>query len=260
MGLKALPLAFLLLAVAARGFSAPDSTPVPPAGTVEVQGRSQLVVTLDNVDILAEVLGRSEYANPQPGFFGAVTLGGYYRVLKNLKLGAFYRVQDGAHHDDDWSNPGPGWSWQDTTGRFEQLLMLDASPRFLLDFLPGRDWVFMLKTRYIYNASYENQQSIMARPELTWFWIQDRVPLLNVSMSYELYFPLNFGSTFVYEGYPYLSLLWHATPEVALELGGAYKSTVWSTSAAAKTRAEPSYQVTFNTWVVSLGVVFTLAY
>ena len=159
------------------------------------------------------------------------------------------------HHDDDWvtnASPPPDWMWQDTSARFEHLLMLDASPRFLLDFLPGRDWVFMLKGRFIYNASYENQMSLMARPELTWFWVQDRVPILNVSLSYELYFPLNFGTTLLYQSYPYLTLLWHATPEVGIELGGAWKSTTWSPSQDVLNSGQPiagSFPITFHTWV-----------
>ena len=122
------------------------------------------------------------------------------------------------------------WGWNDTRTRLENLLALDVSPRFQLDFLPGRNWVFLLKGRFIYNPSYENELSIMARPELTWFWVQDRVPILNVSLSYELYFPLNFGDTLIYQSYPYLTVLWHATPDLGFELSGAYKTIAWSTS------------------------------
>jgi hypothetical protein len=252
--------AFLL---AAAAFAPADHIPIPPDGALTFQARTALIATIEDVDLVAELTGGQESVDQSFRLHESLTLGGYYRVLKNLKLGAFYRLQAGVHHDDDWvvnNAPPPGWVWNDTTARFESLLMLDASPRFLLDFLPGRDWVFMLKGRLIYNASFENQVSLLARPELTWFWIQDRVPILNVSLSYELYFPLNFGTTFLYQSYPYLTLLWHATPELGIELGGAWKSTTWSASKAVANSGESiagAFPITFRTWVVSLGVVYT---
>jgi hypothetical protein len=250
---------FLLAAFAA--FS--DHIPTPPDGALTFQARTALIANFDNADIVAELMGGQESVDASFRLHESLTLGGYWRALKNLKLGAFYRLQAGVHHDDDWvvNIPGPpGWVWKDTGTRFESLLMLDASPRFLLDFLPGGDWVFMLKTRLIYNASFENQLSLLARPELTWFWIQDRVPLLNVSLSYELYFPLNFGSTILYQSYPYLTVLWHATPEIGLELGGAWKSTTWSASKELVDSAQPiagTFPITFRTWVISIGLVYT---
>jgi len=137
--------------------------------------------------------------------------------------------------------------------------MLDVSPRFQLGFLPGANWVLMLKGRYLYNA-WNGQMSIMARPELTWFWIKDRDPFLNISLSYEMYFPLNFGTTLIYQSYPYLSLLYHATPELGIELAGAYKTTVWSTSTSWATAAGGSwgsYSTPITSWEFSLGVVYT---
>jgi hypothetical protein len=138
--------------------------------------------------------------------------------------------------------------------------MLDASPRFLLDFLPGKNWVLMVKGRYIYNT-FQNDMSILAEPALTYFWVQDRVPILNVSLSYAVYFPLNFGATLIYQSYPYLTVLWHATPDLGIELSGAYKTTTWTTSkdpAYVASGGLPYDPVNFSPWVVSLGVVYTL--
>ena len=137
--------------------------------------------------------------------------------------------------------------------------MIDASPRFLLGFLPGENWVFMLKTRFAYNT-FNSQMSILARPELTYFLIVDRVPVLNATLSYEMYFPLNFGSTLLYQHYPYLAVLWHATPEVGIELGGAYKTTAWSASAEELALHGEQYTVHAKSWVVSLGAVITLTF
>ncbi|HET6486076.1 MAG TPA: hypothetical protein VFH83_06630, partial [Spirochaetia bacterium] len=129
-----------VLCLASAGVMA-QNVPVAPSGVVEYQGRTQVVVTIDNLDLLAEGLGRLEPLDGHTGFgYRSVTVGGYYRVIPNLKLGAFYRLQAGARHDDDWIQTGPNpddWGWQDTTSRWENVLMLDASPRFLLSFLPG---------------------------------------------------------------------------------------------------------------------------
>jgi hypothetical protein len=99
--------------------------------------------------------------------------------------------------------------------------------------------------------------SVMARPELTWFWIRDRDPFMNISLSYEMYFPVNFGTTAVYQSYPWLTVLWHAAPEIGIEASGAYKTTVWSTSSSWSSRGWGSYSTPINSWAFSLGVVYT---
>jgi hypothetical protein len=240
-----------------------------PEGIVEFQGRTQVIANIGNVDLLLEGLGRSEHVDADLQSFESLTLGGYYRLLKNLKVGAFYRLQAGAHHDNDWTHQtvpsAPGgwdWGWNDTNTRLEHLFMLDASPRFQLDFLPGRDWVLMLKGRYIYNT-FENQMTVLAEPALTWFWVRDRVPILNVSLSYEMYFPLNFGDTTIYESYPYLTVLWHATPDLGIELSGAYRTVAWSSSedpAYISNGGLPYDPVYFSAWVFSIGVVYNLSF
>jgi len=44
-----------------------------------------------------------------------------------------------------------------------------------------------------------------------------------------------------------------------LELGGAYKSTVWSSSQEWLAVPDPPYQVTYSRWVASFAVVYTLS-
>jgi hypothetical protein len=191
--------------------------------------------------------------------YRALTLGGYWRLHRNLKLGAFYRLQFGVRHDDDWVALNPGWAWRDTRERAEHVLILDASPRFGLDFLPGRDWVFMFKARYLYNT-FNAQQSVLLKPGLSWFLLIDRQPVLNLSLSYEVYLPLNFGGTLVYQHYPYLNALWHMNPNLMLELGGAWKSAAWSTSQDVKNSGQPGYTVDARSLVISLGVLFPYSF
>jgi hypothetical protein len=258
---RLIPVVFL--AAVAAGTAA-DSLhwPVFPQDLLELQARTQVIASLDNLDLLAEGVATLQDADLHLQY-KAVTLGAYYRVLPNLKLGLFDRLQSGARHDDDVQalTSGPtDWAWADTTNRWENVLMLDASPRFQLG-APGSDtWVFMLKNRLIWNMA-NNDLSFMTRPELTWFWIVDRVPLLNVALSYETYAPLNFGSTPVYQSYPYLSVLWHATPEIGIELAGAPKATVWSTSESwAALSGWSQYSETVRSWTISLGAVITLTF
>jgi hypothetical protein len=235
-----------------------DHVPVAPAGTVEARTRSALVVDGRSFDALLEIegaLGLDPIALGRRG----VTVGGYWRPIDNLKLGAFYRLQAGLRHDDDWIDLAPGWGWQDTRGRWESQVLVDASPRFALPFLPGGDWVFMLKTRWQLNA-FNGEQSLLVRPSLTWFWIRDREPVLNVALSWDLYAPLNFGTALLYEQYPYVTLLWHASPAIALEASAAYRTVTWSPSedfhAAHPTE---TYTVPSRSFVVGAGVVVRLA-
>jgi len=235
-----------------------DNAPIPPNGILELEGHTSLILQTGSFDVLADVTGRLENT-PLMFQYRAFTLGTYYRLVKNLKVGAFDRLQAGTRHDDDWvSNPNPlPWSWQNTVGRFEDELMLDVSPRFLLNILPGRSWVLMLKGRYIYNT-FENQMSIMVRPELTYFWLVDREPLVDFQVAYEAYFPLNFGTTLIYESYPWLGFHYHIGSEVMLELAGSFKTTIWSSSQQWLAAGNAPYTIAYTRWLASVGVLWTL--
>ncbi len=234
-----------------------DHVPVAPAPALEGRARTALLVDGARFDGLLEIeglLGLDPIALGRRG----LTIGGYWRPIPNLKLGAFYRLQAGVLHDDDWIDLAPGWGWQDTRGRWESQVLVDASPRFALPFLPGGDWVFMLKTRWQLNA-FNGEQSLLVRPSLTWFWIRDRDPVLNVALSWDLYVPLTFGTTLLYEQYPYLTLLWHATPTLKLEASAAYRTVTWSPSADfLAAHPTETYAVPFRSIVVGAGVVMQL--
>ena len=136
----------------------------------------------------------------------SVTLGTYYRLLDNLKVGAFYLGQQGVRHDEDWQQGSDGvWHWADTRSRLENVLVLDASPRAELEFLPGTHWVGELKARYFYNfTESDSRQALVLRPGLTYFWLRDGQPFLNFFLQYEMWFPLGFGSKTIYETWAYL--------------------------------------------------------
>jgi hypothetical protein len=255
--LPAIATAFSLLAALP---AAASHVPVLPGGPVQGQGRVQVTAELGRLDPVLEAQARFENL-AEERWYRALTLGAYYRLHRNLKLGAFYRLQWGALHNDDWIGIPPGvdwqWLWRDTSDRLEQVLILDLSPRFLLPFLPGRDWVFQLKTRYLLNT-WNLQHSLQLRPELTWFWIVDRRPVLSLSLAYGLYFPLNFGETLVYEHAPYVALLYHLSPAVQLELSGSYRTRIWTTSPDVVTAGEPPYQAAVGALEVGVGLLLRL--
>jgi len=256
--IKAAPWAFALaaaLTVLPGPRAEAEHIPVAPAGVVEYQGRTALLVDTRLFDPLIELTGSFE--GPEHTFgYRALTVGSYFRPHKNLKVGLFYRLQAGARHDDDWIDLDPGWEWQDTRDRLEHVLIADASPRVQLGFLPGRNWVATLKGRYLLNT-FNLQQAILLRPGLTYFLLVDREPLLNFSFNYGLYFPLNFGSTVIYEQAPYLSVLYHLSPNLKLEATGSYKSVVWSSSQDS-IEAGDSYQVTYKAFTVGFGLLVVL--
>jgi hypothetical protein len=225
---------------------------------IELGSRTALLMDVGRFDPLVELEGRFEDGNLDFGY-RSLTAGTYYRLLKNLKVGAFYRIQQGARHDDDWIEPSVGvWEWVDSRARTEQVLILDLTPRFLFDFMPGQNWVFAVKNRYLYNT-FNGQQSILVRPGLTYFLMRSREPLLNLSFNYGFYIPVNFGDTFLYEHVPYLAALYHLNRNIKLELTAAYRTVIWSSSEDSLANGD-TYTVPDRSLVVGFGVLFPLSF
>lgn len=241
--------------------------PTIPDAVTEFQARVAMFLNTKWFDPMIEVQAKLEGTANELRYRG-LTVGSYVRPLPNLKLGLFYRMQAGVRHDDDWiatGDPETPWIWQDTTARIEHELIADISPRFLLPFLPGRDWVLMMKARYTL-SSYDLEQTVMLRPTLTWFLMVDREPLLSLALAYGLYFRLDttdLGATVLYQHAPYFEVLWHVAPSVALELTGSWKSVTWGASQDLVDSGEPipdgTFPLTYNASVIGLGVVVTLA-
>ena len=214
----------------------------------EFEGRTALLFDFGIVDPLVEVKGVFE-GTAFAFQYRSLTLGSYFRVLKNLKLGAFYRLQAGVRHDADLIDTGSGLAWDDTRQRYEHLLLFDATPRFQLAFLPGKSWILNLKNRYIFNT-YNNQHALLVRPGITYVLMPNRQPLFNFSFQYGLYIPLNFGNTFIYEHTPYIDILFHLQRAVKLELKLAYRTVLWDFE------HDPD-PVRSSTFGIGLGVLIT---
>ena len=244
--------------VVAAAVAPAEHIPEPSGGFIEFESRTSLMLDLGRLDPLIELDGRFEGENLEFRY-RSLTAGAYFRLLKNLKAGAFYRVQQGARHDDDWIEPSMDeWEWVDSRNRTEQVLILDVSPRFLLDFLPGQNWLFTVKNRYEYNT-FNRQHSLLVRPGLTYFLLRSREPLANFSLNYGLYVPLNFGETFLYEHGPYLAVLYHLNRNVKLELTTAYRTVIWSTSDDSWANWD-TYAVPNRSLVVGFGVLFPISF
>ena len=235
-----------------------EHIPETSTAVLEFEGRSSLLLDLGRFDPLVELEGRLEGENREFRY-RSLTAGTYVRLHRNLKAGLFYRLQQGTRHDDDWIEPSMDmWEWVDSRNRSEQVLILDVTPRFLLETPPGRNWVLAVKNRYRYNT-FNGQHSLMVRPAITYFLIRSRDPLLSFSLNYGLYIPLNFGQTFLYEHTPYLSVLYHLNRNIKLELSGAYKTVIWSSSEDSLANGD-SYAVRNRSLVVGLGLLFPVSF
>lgn len=228
---------------------AADPSPEGPIGRpVEYESTQSLFGRAGIFDPTAQTTERWQYVGQD--LYRELTLGSYARVEKHLKLGVFYRLEYGARHDDDWINDAAGnWVWANTTDRPEHVIILDATPRTTLPFLPGEGWTGSVKLRAERNF-YSREDSLLVAPELAWFWMDGLDPVATFFFRFEAWFPLNWGQTNTYERWWYLSGLWHATSWLSLGPSIALRDEVWSTSAQYRA-ANPGvdYKVLYRSWV-----------
>jgi hypothetical protein len=138
-----------------------------------------------------------------------ITLGSRYRLFRNLKVGLFFSRRQGIRHDDDWLKNSSGtWMWQNTNNRAENYAILEVSPRMLMPFLPGKNWVFEFRTRAERNLE-NDQNTLKLKPILTYFWLKGGSPFMNFFLQYEAYLPLNYGTESIYQTWIYSGFLFH---------------------------------------------------
>lgn len=251
----ALFLLFVSPALVVAQYWAPDT----PSPVVELENSIRVFADIDKWDPMVDVTWRFQDDDFQFRY-RALTLGSYYRVHENVKVGAFYRLQGGVWHDDDWVEIGntDEWEWDDTNSRYESVLIGDVSPRFQIPQVPGENWVLMVKNRYFANL-YNGDQTYLVRPGLTYFWIVDREPVINATLAYGLYFSLNYGDTATYKSALYLSGLYHIDETWKAELGIARERVTWSASEEALAASSSwDYVKDYRPWVVSLRAIVML--
>ena len=241
-----------------------NGAPLMPWPTLEASGHGRFFFGSGDLTGMLEYRGQYDLDRANV-LYNSFTLGGYYRVHPNVKIGAFYRLQFGARHDDDWINTGSEWIWRDTSLRPEHIAMVDVTPRFLMDFLPGENWVFSVKNRYeatMYeqDASFYFLQSLMVRPGITFFYLRNREPVFNVSLQYGSYWSLNFGEVPWYSHGPYVNFLYHLSPGLQLDASVGAKFIYWDESAdfdAAWPNNTYAVQV-YQPFSVDIGVIYQM--
>ncbi len=214
-----------------------DETHIP-----EYETNARVFVKKDKVTGMAEARGRWQDAK-QSFRYRALTLGPYVRLFKNLRVGGFYRAQAGARHDADWISENGKWKWRNTNNRTEHLAIGDVTPRVMLDFLPGKRWVFELKNRYEYNF-FNDLQTFSTRPGLTYFWFRGGEPFVNFFLQYEVWLPLNWSDHTVWETWVYGGFLFHVNDWLKMGLFGAWRETQWSATPSFKQKFAAGYEGT----------------
>lgn len=220
--------------------------------SIDLEGRTALMATAGKWNPYIELKG--QYFGLEKKFhYTSLTGGSYFKLTDWLKLGAFYKMQIGARHLDDWKfdkgPPDKQW-WDDTRGRVEHLLYFDATPRFLLPWLPGTNWVAPIKMRYFYNFT-NGDHSLLIRPGITYVLMHDRKPLLNMSVNYNLYFALNTGEIPLYSHGPYLTVLGHINQWLKLEVKGSCRFSEYFND------NNGSWTLKSRRFTLGVGVIFT---
>lgn len=259
-----------LLLVAGAGFAqhAPgDGAPLLPSPAFELGGHARVFADAGDLSGMLEYLTRFEtdrmVDNGEEFLYHALAAGGYYRLHRNVKVGAFYRLQFGARHDEDWIETDGQWLWRDTAGRAEHVFMADATPRLLLRFLPEESWVLAVKNRYeltVFTQDAERTMlhSLLVRPGLTYFHLRDREPVFNASLQYATYWSLSFGEVPWYRHGPYVNLLYHLRSGLSVDLSLGRQWIYWSESAdfdAAWPNNTYAEQI-HRAWTVDAGVIY----
>ena len=235
-----------------------EADPVISASAFEIHTHGRFFYAMDDFSGLVEYVGRFEDEKLEFRY-QSLTLGGYFRPHPNLKIGAFYRLKLDVRHDNDWIEDGPDWLWAETSGREEHAALIDVTPRFLLPFLPGGNWVGSIKSRYEYNFT-SSQQTLLIRPGITYFWIRDREPVLNITAQYATYLSLNFGAVPWYRHGPYLSVLYHLSPNILFDVGISRLWIYWSESEQfLRDFPDQNYRENiYSPWIVDAGFIIRL--
>lgn len=220
--------------------------------SLDLEGRVALMATVEKWNPYMELKG-TFHGDDREFRYNSITAGSYFRAFDWLKVGAFYRLQSGARHLGDWQfdagPPDTHW-WNDTSNRFEHMVYIDATPRFLLPRLPGKNWVAPVKLRYFYNFS-NGDHRLLIRPGISYVIMPDREPILNLSLNYNLYFALNSTEIPLYSHGPYISVLGHLNEWLKWEGRASYRY-----SAYLKDDGD-SWRLNSRRFTIGIGVIFT---
>ncbi|MBL8993911.1 MAG: hypothetical protein JNM63_11260 [Spirochaetia bacterium] len=173
-------------------------------------------------------------------------LGTYFQIHKNLSVGAFYKLDRGLIHNEDWWLKSPGlsdglpssWEWKDSVNRNEHSLILDITPRFKFD-IPDAKVFAEVKAQYEKHFSYSND-SVKIRPGVSWLVENaDGEPVVTLYLQNEFYLQMpraiNFNQAprnetnevLPYENWLYLGAQFHISDNLSLGLSLAWRNVIW---------------------------------
>lgn len=189
--------------------------------------------------------------------YKSLSLGGYNRVHRNLKVGAFYKLQFGARYDFDWVETADRreWIWKDTQSRDEHVFILDASPRVQVPWVD--DVVASVKTQFHANATNGTKWFRLA-PDLTYHHVRGLKPVASLTLQWDAMMALTTGEI-LYDQWVYLGALYHATPKVSVGPRLGYRRWVWNeTEHFARESQGRGYRTVYKALVFGLDVVSRL--
>ncbi len=236
----------LLFLVPTAAFAVPQVPSVPggfePGLTVRAFKDIQPFTLMAEVGALRETDDRN---------YDDVTLGSYIQLTDHWSTGLFYRRAYGLRHDDDWITTNGVWSWQDTNSRGEDFLIADVSDKYeVFD-----NTVFEIKLRYLNNLFNQNQ-ILLVRPGLTYFWLKDEQPFMNFFAQVEFDFPLNYDDEELDERWIYLGALYRVSEKI--DVGGFYALhwQAWHSSSDYLFKNGAPYTISATSNVLSALAIF----
>lgn len=230
---RATLLVFAFAAVAASSAHAQSSN------LIGTRIHARVFYEIGSITPMLEYAGSGELAAPAYVANGLLA-GAYFRVHPNVKLGAFYGFED-------WGSA----AGSDTSASH---LVLDATPRLQLHFLPG-GWVAALKARYDYSFA-AGSHTLLVRPGLTYFHIADYQIRFNVALSYKSAFILNEPGAPLYLRGPEANFRYHLTREIQADVGIGFETALPSTQVEYLARRDGSGNASL--WYVDAGFVINL--
>ncbi len=275
---------FILSGLILMGFTWAQFKPsIPTTLFPEGQASYRLFLGMGSFQPLLELTGN---VGPTLGNFSKfqlaehhVKVGTYFQIVPNLHVGAFYSLERGVVHDDDWIFTGTPrvdnldanfWKWRDTSTRFEHTVSFDITPRVKLA-LAEQTIILDLKCEYFRHFSASND-SVKFRPGISWLlknevgepaatlYLQNEIylefPVVALSVSQTPTTPPN--AWLLYENWLYGGVLFHLHESVTLGFSLAWKQMWWREGESYLARwpeAQNNYEVKYSALVFGLQII-----
>ncbi len=210
---------------------------------------------------------RYRYSNPAESpnnQYGSFLAGGYWQKIPWLRLGAFYRLETGNQHDDDWhkeNDTSMNWEWVSALDRFESSAVADVTLRTATDFFPGaffKTGLLELKNRAHYNV-YQEEVLWQIRPGFTWFWMRGGVPVMNFFVQYETWYVSSSHRNNLWEDWTYFGTLYFVSEQTQIGSTLSWRRTFWEPSEQFRERRpNDTYLIEQGSAVISILFIQSL--